>query len=555
VGYLFHILVALGSVALAEAGVESGWRLPWLLVLALPVPHLMARWIRALSLAGSFRRAARLQRLLAASPPLVQLVGDLALGWNASVAAWLGRSRDPMGVPDASLLLALAPFLVLELIAIDARARQLGQRAGEVRRARRFQLRMFLSGLLPVALYVGGGSLLGMHEGLRVRVLEVQLLSAGTMLVVFFGFALILPALLRNTWETTRLEPGLQRTVLTAVAERAGFRCRDLLVWKTGNLMANAAIVGFLPWQRVVLFSDALLAQLGPRELAAVFGHEIGHARRHHVAVFAAWSLAFVLAADLVLRALAIQSELAAALVAALFFLGWYLTFGYLSRRFELEADVESAELVGETRSLIDALEHVGGFHSRGRSSWRHFSTAQRVLFLRALAREPAIAERLRAALRRWRRLGYALFAAALVAQVWVLSSDWNEEQLVADLRLGRFGSAVERAAAADELPAWMDGLVRRARDAVDGESAEALEARARGAARGGDWEQAADWLGLACLRGRAELEAPWNAIELAVAGRRAEARAALDELSDPGSPWRSELAPLLGPPSATGRP
>ena len=63
--------------------------------------------------------------------------------------------------------------------------------------------------------------------------------------------------------------------------------------------MANAAIVGFLPGHRTVLFSDSLLAGLPPRELAAVFAHEIGHARRHHVLVFGAWTLVFFLAGDL----------------------------------------------------------------------------------------------------------------------------------------------------------------------------------------------------------------------------------------------------------------
>ena len=37
----------------------------------------------------------------------------------------------------------------------------------------------------------------------------------------------------------------------------------------------------------------------------------------------------------------------------------WYLAFGYLSRRFELEADLESLRVVGSSAPLISALELV----------------------------------------------------------------------------------------------------------------------------------------------------------------------------------------------------
>ena len=61
--------------------------------------------------------------------------------------------------------------------------------------------------------------------------------------------------------------------------------------------MSNAAIVG-VGGRRVVLFSDSLLASLPPGELAAVYGHEIGHAKSRHVAVFLVWTLAFFIAGD-----------------------------------------------------------------------------------------------------------------------------------------------------------------------------------------------------------------------------------------------------------------
>ncbi|MBU0755300.1 MAG: hypothetical protein KJ645_09180, partial [Planctomycetes bacterium] len=80
----------------------------------------------------------------------------------------------------------------------------------------------------------------------------------------------------------------------------------------------------------------------------------------------------------------------------------WGLVFGFLSRRFEMEADIFGAAAVENPALFIHTLEHVAqaGRVARGKGSWRHFSIARRVDSLRKVFFEdPMIATRF------WRRM------------------------------------------------------------------------------------------------------------------------------------------------------
>lgn len=555
-GYLLHILLAVGLQGLAESGAALPVGHPWLLPALAAVPHLLGWGVHRASLRGRFRRADALHHVLVWSPPALHFVAVSAGGWMALVETRLGVSPRLLDWPHPAQLLGFAPFLVYGLLAIDARARVGGSAA--VPHLRRFQARMFLSALVPVALYVVVTWLAGLVPGVRVRVEEVAVWSALFTTAVALGFLAILPWVLCNTWETVPLGPGVQRSLLESVARRAGFRCRELLVWRTGNLLANAAIVGVHPRGRFVLFSDSLLAQLPLRELAAVFAHEIGHARRRHVLVFVAWSAAFFLAADLIAAALFPDSELGLGAVLVLVLGAWYALLGYLSRRFELEADLESYTLTGDADALVSALELVGGVHSRRDSSWRHFSTGDRVAFLREVQRDPRAGDALRRGLRRWSVVGWALAAVLAALEVASLSGSWPEDRVRVALREGDYAGALARADA-HELPDELELLVRRGAQLADAGDATpgGLEASARAALRAGDVELAIAALDLATLRGRDDLRPVRDAVALAADGRTEEARGLA---AGRASSWRGELdsflarSPRIAPGSAPAR-
>ncbi len=502
-GYLLHIVLALAALGLSESGVSSGWRSIPLLVASCAVPHSLGALARFFFMRGEFARSQAAFRALHVSAPLLYFAALSLFGWREIASEIAGHDVSLFDWPSLGLLLAGAPFVVFELLAIDARARA---SSAERSRWRAFQVRMFASSILPIAAYIAIAALVGWNDRIRISVEEVSLYGGAFAVAILTLMALALPTLLRNTWDTAPLAPGLQRDVCLEVARRAGFRCRALLAWNTGHLTANAAIVGIGARSRVVVLSDALLAQLDLRELAAVFAHEIGHAARRHVPLFVVWALVFFLSADLVSQLLfPADPWLSAATIVAGMAL-WFVTFRFVSRRCELEADLYSLELLGDRAALVGALERVGG-RLRDVASWRHFSIADRVRFLDRVAREPAVGQRLHAQVRRWLWLGCALLAVAAGWQIHSMWSTFDRDRIEVDLRLGRYGSAVEIARRADDLDPAIRALAERGAT-LDAPSADVgvFELRARAALRSGAREEAIEWLALGGLRGDGDL-------------------------------------------------
>jgi STE24 endopeptidase len=326
----------------------------------------------------------------------------------------------------------------------------------------------------------------------------VGLFAAAFGVLLLGGFLLSLPWMVRHVWSTRPLPRGYQRDLVEGLARHVDLRCGQVLVWDTGNQMSNAAVVGIGP-RRVVLLSDALLGELPPRELAAVFAHEAAHVKRHHVLIFLAWSLAFFLTADLVTLWSGIESELAATGVVALAFGAWYLAFGWLSRRFELEADLWSAETTRDPGALASALERVGSTHGR-KTGWRHFGTEDRIEFLQRATLDPAVGRRLRTTLNRAGKLGALAMALTLALELWTLIDQLDEDRLRADLRLGHYESAetrLEHMQPDPDLSRALERVLELAEPRTPGALARAAE-RAR---LNGDESKAKDLEGLASFR------------------------------------------------------
>jgi len=183
--------------------------------------------------------------------------------------------------------------------------------------------------------------------------------------------------------------------------------------------------------------TDALLLRLPPDEVEAVFAHEAGHVRHHHVLFYGvlalgAMSMAAILG-DLVKGAM---DSFEAGVVAsgALALVYWWLGFGYVSRRCELEADLyavssPAVELEGgdaaEASSAGVSARAVASFTSGLRriirmngmaeaaGGWRHFSVVRRAAFLESLVSHPEAAQRFR---RRMYRLKITALAAAVAS-------------------------------------------------------------------------------------------------------------------------------------------
>jgi len=542
VTYLIQVgLALLAQVIWEEVGFESTPRW-WLLVAFAFVPHGLQVLAHRCYLRGRFRLAERAYQALHWSPVWLQAAALFGADWIGILEGLSGSRASLVGWPSLALLPAFAPFAVYSLIAIDARARLMG--GARSRAGLRFQARLFAAAFVPLVGYVLIASLVGAVDDLRLNIETVAVwnaLYAGIMLALF---AASLPWVLCNTWETEPLPLGPERDLLDAVSERAKFNGRRLFLWHTNFSMANAAIVGVFPAHRVVIFSDLLLSQLDLRQLASVYAHEIGHAKRGHVPIFAAWAFAALFGADLAASALVQGEPVGTALILAASVAIWFLGFGWMSRRFELEADLFSLRLCGDAAPLIAALEQVSGPHARARTSWRHFSTERRIEFLEAAQRDGKQAARLERRLSWIGRIGIVAFLGIMALEARGLLEQWPRDRVLLDLRRGAYASAAERMVQLGDGDPDLGALVQRAA-AVGEVNLAQLAERARAALRAGEFEAANQWLDLGALRGDMDMAKVQGVLAAARSRPRADTA---DLLQETPESWRSVLEPLLRP-------
>jgi STE24 endopeptidase len=232
---------------------------------------------------------------------------------------------------------------------------------------------------------------------------------------------LSMPILLRLFLGLKPLPAGRLRERLENTARRLRFGYSNVLVWHTRNLFANAMVTGFIPWLRYIVLTDRLIDELTPDEVEAVFGHEVGHIKHHHLFFYLAFFLtSFILLTlfweqlkgwirlDDVVAALgavpSFDSEdfkdtlktLSSFVKLGLLAAYTLLFFGFISRRCERQADLFGARTVS-TDVFISALEKVADINGipRRRSgnwllSWQHPTIAQRVEFLQQMRDNPA---------------------------------------------------------------------------------------------------------------------------------------------------------------------
>lgn len=279
--------------------------------------------------------------------------------------------------------------------------------------------------------------------GWRVALSEVPAYVVGaatlpTAAVVF----LLAPAILVHVWRTQRLGEGELRSRLERLCRQIGVRYREILVWKTGGVIVNAGVMGVHRSVRYVLISDALLEQMEDAQIVGVFGHEAGHVVHHHIANLAMATMAAILlcgtAAGVLGWLLPMPPGWEDVLMLVLLGAMWVPAFGWLSRRFERQADVFGAWCAGldaeahgagypdvspvalGTPTLVAALENVARLNGMPREAhnWRHGSIAWRVGFLMDWAQNGGGRSEYD---RRVRRLKLALWAALAAVVVLVV--------------------------------------------------------------------------------------------------------------------------------------
>lgn len=246
--------------------------------------------------------------------------------------------------------------------------------------------------------------------------------------------AVVTPGILRHVWITQRLPDGPLRDRLMRLAKKLRLRCREILVWRTGGMIVNAAVMGVVAPLRYVLITDGMLEQMDDTKIEAVFGHEAGHVKRRHILYFLLF--AFISGCAVAIFSLRTHDlarrdytlyQVTVTVFGLLLAVKWGLMFGWVSRRFERQADVfgvrtlalsglpcaqkcalhapapnqnpvPSDDALCSTAAHVfaDALHEVAllnGIRPEARS-WRHSSISGRSRFVQELALHPARARR-----------------------------------------------------------------------------------------------------------------------------------------------------------------
>lgn len=226
------------------------------------------------------------------------------------------------------------------------------------------------------------------------------------------GVFLLAPLAIRRLWDTVELPAGELRDRMSELCRMHGVKVRKLLLWRTYGGMINAAVMGLLAPLRYILLSDALIENMTGPQVEAVMAHELGHVKRRHIPwmmVCAMTSFMLTgLAADLLLglapEAWRPENSMVAGSVGlGVAVGGWIALFGWISRRFERQADTFAVqhlsmrypdEMLGAgvispaaVGVMIDALRQVGHLNHINpvRPSWRHGSLQWRMEYLAGL--------------------------------------------------------------------------------------------------------------------------------------------------------------------------
>jgi Zn-dependent protease with chaperone function len=243
---------------------------------------------------------------------------------------------------------------------------------------------------------------------------------AGQML--FFSVFLIMliifiPSLVQYWWRCKPFEMSEKVRDIKNFLNGMNFRYRDLVNWPIfeGRLM-TAGIMGIIPRFRYILVTKSLMDILSNTELKAVMAHEVGHARYRHQIFYAVFFLGFLaitlglsdpefyfrvigyLLTKFSIKDISPNLLFSLSAVPLLITLVIYFRFimGFFMRHFERQADLYSAEKMGDPAPTISALEKIGILSGKIRNlpSWHHFSIKERVEYLRRSKEEPDLVRR-----------------------------------------------------------------------------------------------------------------------------------------------------------------
>ncbi len=99
---------------------------------------------------------------------------------------------------------------------------------------------------------------------------------------LFLILAAGLPLLLLTICSHGNFKDSILENQIKTIFIQNRINLRKIRIWRTGNQVANAAVVGIIPRFRMLLLSDKLLNLFPQNELLAIVKHEAGHVMLWH---------------------------------------------------------------------------------------------------------------------------------------------------------------------------------------------------------------------------------------------------------------------------------
>ena len=407
------------------AGMTCGATIVLLLVMALCSRVLWRRLNRASDL-RTVRQADWLLRISQWSGVVVVGGGALFFGWVEAVQDTVGNVLivDEIIAASPALLILLASWWLFYPFEKRVREARLIRDFDEGRPVSAMpsrgkwviqQVRTHLLLLLVPVLAIAIAADVGRQIAIEIWGEDATNLIGMSGVLFALPVVLLVPMLVVKLISTEPLASGELRASLEEACNRAGVKIRDILLWRTGGGMINGAVTGFISPLRWVMLSDGLLARLEHDEVLAVMAHELAHVRRRHMI----WLALNVLAATLLFTAvlspvvdcitegliagdgtfeeLSRDIEWLNAAATGAVLLLTLLYFGWVSRRFERQADAFAAVQLsgpgaiavsrtglGAMQRALEAVAVFNGVPTRQRS-WRHGSIDVRIKNLERL--------------------------------------------------------------------------------------------------------------------------------------------------------------------------
>jgi Zn-dependent protease with chaperone function len=384
-------------------------------------------------------------RLLAALKLASPLVTFGAILYGTTWATWALSLVDFSPVHTGTIGLAMAPlfaplFLAHLAICTEPSASVLLPVGNPLDSSWRVRIPLSMWTLLLLLLAIG--DLSSATPELQAYLLASPIGQAIQLLSALGLAGMAAPRALLWGMDLVPLEGHLRRRA-EAMTEAVGLKNVRVFEWRTDREITNAMVIGVPPGSYCVVFSDRILEQLGTDEFDAVLAHELGHIRGRHVRHFLVWILAVL--------ALTVAADTGSPTESSS--LSWVLSLGsivallmwirFVSRRFELEADLYASESKpdGLTRALLGLGQ---GFDSHFKNGFRHFSMSRRILFVRGVKSDSGVGERLVRVTNRIRKSGLVFLGVAVITLTGVSYHLALRTEVILSVQRGDFGGALE---------------------------------------------------------------------------------------------------------------